>query len=171
MTPEATPREALYIETGLLDIETIIEIKRLNMMARLNREKSQTMALMLNNPECKWMKRTKQIMEKYNITDEELMGSKESAREAIEIGAYIQFYQRMNKDRDEKSKLKHFLEGKGHWTAETPANYMQKLTRKQASTIFKLRTRMTKVKGNYKNGYPDMMCRECNRLRKHRNMY
>ena len=35
------------------------------------------------------------------------------------------------------------------------------MTRKQASTIFKARTRMTKVKGNYKNEFPDLMYRAC----------
>ena len=38
---------------------------------------------------------------------------------------------------------------------------MRKLTRKQASTIFKARTRMLKVKCNYKNGYTDLTCRAC----------
>ena len=38
---------------------------------------------------------------------------------------------------------------------------MKKLTRKQESTIFKTRTRMLKVKGNYKNGFPDLTCRAC----------
>ena len=67
----------------------------------------------------------------------------------------------MTKERDEKSKLKFFLEGKGHWKPNEPADYMKKLTRKQASTIFKARARMIKVKGNYKNGYPDQKCRAC----------
>ena len=53
MTPEATPRETLYIETGLLDVETIMDDKRLNMMARLNREKSELMTDGLANPDCK----------------------------------------------------------------------------------------------------------------------
>ena len=57
MTPEATPREALYIETGLLDIETIIHIKRMNMLARLNKEKSILMTEVLSNPDCKWMEK------------------------------------------------------------------------------------------------------------------
>ena len=35
------------------------------------------------------------------------------------------------------------------------------MTRKQASTIFKTRTRMIKVKGNYKNGHTDLTCRAC----------
>ena len=38
---------------------------------------------------------------------------------------------------------------------------MNKLTRKQVSTIFKTRTRMIKVKGNYKNGHTDLACRAC----------
>ena len=38
---------------------------------------------------------------------------------------------------------------------------MLKLTRKQVSTIFAARTRMVKVKGNYKNGYQDLKCRAC----------
>ena len=50
MTPEATPRKALYIETGLLDMETMIDIKRLNMMARLNREKLSLVTTVLANP-------------------------------------------------------------------------------------------------------------------------
>ena len=57
MTPDSTPREALYIETGLLDIETIIDIKRINMMARLKKERSELMDNILNNPECKWKKK------------------------------------------------------------------------------------------------------------------
>ena len=38
---------------------------------------------------------------------------------------------------------------------------MNRLTRKQASIVFKTRTRMIKVKGNYKNGYTDLTCRAC----------
>ena len=34
---------------------------------------------------------------------------------------------------------------------------------KQVSTIFKAMTRMTKVKGNYKNGHRDLTCRACKR--------
>ena len=163
MTPEATPREALYIETGLLDVETIIDIKRLNMMARLNNNKSEMMATVMSNPQSKWMKRTKAIMEKYNIEEGELDGSKQEANEAINLAVHWKMYQKVNAIREERSKLKIFLDGKGSWIAEQPAEYMEKLTRKQASTIFKARTRMTKVKANYKNEYPDQTCRACKR--------
>ena len=60
-----------------------------------------------------------------------------------------------------KSKMTHSIEGRGEWEPEKPAAYMNKLTRKQASVIFKARTRMIKVKGNYKNGHADLTCRAC----------
>ena len=41
------------------------------------------------------------------------------------------------------------------------AEYMSKMTRNQVSTIIKARTRMLKVKMNYKNGYTEHNCRLC----------
>ena len=150
MTPEATPREALYIESGLLDVETIIDEKRLNMMARLNSNKSELMATVLANPESKWMKRTSELMEKYHLLEEDLIGPKEKTKIDIDQGVFIEFWKKMTKHKEERSKLKFFLEGKGTWKPEQPAEYMKTLTRKQASTIFKARTRILKVKENYK---------------------
>ena len=60
-----------------------------------------------------------------------------------------------------KSKMTYFLEGKENWMPGKSAKYMHELTRKQASIIFKARCRMTKVKGNYKNGHKDLKCRMC----------
>ena len=162
MTPDATPREALYIETGLLDVETVMDAKRLNMMARLNRDKSELMAAVIENPGSKWMKKTKEIMTKYEFEEEDLIGSKDKTKHEINRKVYIQFWKKMTREREEKSKLRFFLEGKKEWKPEEPAEYMKKLTRKQASTIFKARTRMLKVKNNYKNGFPDLTCRACN---------
>ena len=41
------------------------------------------------------------------------------------------------------------------------ARYMNKLTRQQASTSFKARTRMLPVKNNYRNKYRNHTCRAC----------
>ena len=38
---------------------------------------------------------------------------------------------------------------------------MNELNRKQVSLIFKARTRMLKIKANYKNGNTDQKCRAC----------
>ena len=161
MTPEATPREALYIETGLLDIETIIDKKRLSMMARLNRDKSDMMTNILDNPDCKWLKKNKTVMEKYEITDADLQGTEWSTKKTIREKVNIKFRNTFTTQNENKSKLSYYLNGKGDWKPEQTPEYMNILTRKQTSIIFKARTRMTKVKGNYKNGHRNLQCRKC----------
>ena len=161
MTPDSTPRQALYIETGLIDIETMMDRNRLNMMSRLKRNRSRMMDIVLENPECKWKLRTNEIMEKYNTFEWELSEEKWYTKRIIVERTREKFHERMNTIPEGRSKMEHFMEGKGEWKVEETAEYMNKLTRKQASTIFRARTRMIKVKGNYKNGYPDLKCRAC----------
>ena len=57
--------------------------------------------------------------------------------------------------------MTYFYKNKRARKPEEPAQYILKLTRKQAYTIFKTRTRMMKVKGNYKNAHRDLTCRKC----------
>ena len=161
MTPESTPREALYIESGLLDIETISESKRLNMKARLNREKSRMMAEILRNPECQWENETKKIMEKHNLEPSKLIGSKYSTKANIQREVLKSFRNKINESSTDKSKMRYFRESKQEWKPGKRAQYMNELTRKQTSMIFKARTRMLRVKGNYKNGHSDQNCRLC----------
>ena len=161
MTPDATPREALYIETGLIDIETIIDIKRMNMFSRLKKDRSQLMDKILNNPECKWKKKTLETLEKYNTFEWELAEEKSYVKSIIQERAYAKFKERMSENPDNKTKLEFYLENKGEWEPGIAAEYMKSLTRKPVSTIFRARTRMTKVKGNYKNGHRDLTCRAC----------
>ena len=163
MTPDATPREALYIETGMLDIEAQMDMKRINMLSRLKRESSHLMDQVLSRPGCKWMEKTREILRKYDIFEWELAGMEEDKRlikYTISERIRRKFKERMSLA-EGRSKLTHLLEGKNDWNPEEPANYMNKLTRKQASTIFKVRTRMIKVKNNYRNGFTDLNCRAC----------
>ena len=57
--------------------------------------------------------------------------------------------------------MEYLFEYKSDWQPGKRAKYMNELTRKQTSLVFKARTRMLKVKGNYKNGHPDLTCRMC----------
>ena len=161
MTPDSTPRESLYIETGLLDIETIANSKRLNMKARLNRNKSDLMAEVLSNPDCMWEKDTSTIMAKYNLNENDIEGSKYHSKSVIKKSIMTHFKTAMDQACQDKSKMKYFIENKGNWQPGKIAQYMSKLTRKQTSLIFKARSRMIKVKGNYKNGHNDLNCRLC----------
>ena len=161
MTPDSTPREALYIETGLLDIETIAASRRLNMKARLNREKSEMMKKVLSNPKCLWEEHTNAVTREYKINKDQLVGSKYQTKSNIKKAIKDQFKININQAAQGKSKMNYFLEGHDDWEPLKRADYMNKLTRKQTSLIFKARTRMLKFKGNYKNGYPNLTCRIC----------
>ena len=161
MTPESTPREALYIETGLLDVETIAESKRMNMKARLNRNRSEMMDKVLQNKDSQWEKENAITMEKYGITQEDLIGSKFKTKSVIRRKIHQGFKKKMTETSQGKTKIGYFREAKSEWSPGTRAKYMNELTRKQASLIFKTRTRMMKIRANYKNGHKDQTCRAC----------
>ena len=50
MVPTSTPREALYIETGMFDVETLDDKKRTVMSERLHRNGNKTLNEITNNP-------------------------------------------------------------------------------------------------------------------------
>ena len=105
MTPDATPRQALYIETGLLDIETVIDKKRLCMMARLKQDSSVMMNHVLTNPACKWKKKTREIMEKYNVYEWELAEEKFVTRRIISERIREKFHEKMSIPPKEKQRV------------------------------------------------------------------
>ena len=61
-----------------------------------------------------------------------------------------------------KSKTKYLLQHKKEWTPGVCPQYMKRMTRSQASIVFKARSRMLECKGNYKNKYKgSITCRAC----------
>ena len=55
------------------------------MMARLNREKSELMTIILSNPECRWLKKTKDTMKKYDIQERELEGKSGKPKNSSDV--------------------------------------------------------------------------------------
>ena len=66
------------------------------------------------------------------------------------------FKERIGKESNNKSKVQHLLDGITNWEPQKRANYMKKLTRPQASTIFKARSRM-----HFRNKHQTQTCRVC----------
>ena len=56
--------------------------------------------------------------------------------------------------------MEHLKQNKD-WTPKQRPEYMKKLTRCQASNIFKARTRMIDTKNNFRGKYNDLVCRAC----------
>ena len=66
----------------------------------------------------------------------------------------------MKESSENKEKMQYHMEGKLEVNG-LRSKYINKLTRNQVSTIMKARTRMHKVRDNYKNGHTDLSCRLC----------
>ena len=60
-----------------------------------------------------------------------------------------------------KTKIKFLLQGKKTWEPGKRSRYLEELTRQECTVIFSTRTRMLKVKGNYKGMYNNTTCRIC----------
>ena len=176
-TPKGTPREPLYMETGLIDPETIITCNRINMEARIMRNNNETMKklLMLTNQDS-WAITNNEIKRKLKIGDHELKEDKDIVKQTVKKAAYEDFKNKLNESSKEKSKVQYYLQGKKEWTPGKASEYMKKLNRNQASNIFKARTRMLPIKGNQKNEYTDKdgnthitcrLCKEKDETQKH----
>ena len=160
--PQTTPREALYLETGLLDVECAIKKNRISMEARIINGNNQTMknVLKLRNKNC-WAEQNKKLKEELNIQEEDIMNTKYHLKKTLQDCMIKHMNQNLTKTALSKSKMQHYKSGIQQRKPGKRAMYMSKLTRNQASVIFKARTRMLKVKDNYRNGHRNLLCRLC----------
>ena len=132
------------------------------MEARINKEGSNLMKKVVNsNQKNGWKQKTESTKNEMGITEEDLEGSKQMVKNIVKKKTHKYFKEKIENDAKDKSKMKYYFEGKKAWSPRKRSAYMDKLTRNQTSTIFQARTRMLKVKGNYKNGTKDLKCRVC----------
>ncbi len=169
MVPRGTPREALYVETGLMQPTTVIERQRINMLVRLRRKGNEWMKAVTRMDRNKgWMKQTAQIMEDLRIKEEDIHdGSIDMVKSEVEKRVKERFKSEIEKARQEeqgKTKTKYLLENKQNWEPGKCPQYMKAMNRGEASLIFKARCRMLEFKCNYKNKYKgDLSCRKCHK--------
>ena len=96
-------------------------------------------------------------------TPQDLEGTRGKTKNNINNKIKGKFIENIEVAGRNKSKVQFLLEGKREgWTPGKPAEYMYNLTRKQASLIFKARTRMLNVKNNFRNKVDIITCRMCN---------
>ena len=164
MVPTSTPREALYIETGLLDVETLNDKNRIVMSERLHKNGNKTLDEITNNPAPgAWKEQVQKTREKYNLTEETLREGDTTPSDFIKRKIHEAFRDKIENEGKNKSKILYLLEGNQEWNPGQPKPYMLQLGRKEASTIFKASTRMLQVKNNYKNAHKNLTCRACQR--------
>ena len=159
MIPQSTPRECLYSELQIMDIEHTILLKRLNYTKTLSNKPNKAIeTIMTDKGENSWISQTKKKMLELDL-DYNIMKDQEN-RHAKRINKQT-VTAHMEKNIDStgitKSKYQFLKENK----TTTQTDYLDKLTRRQGRAIFMARNRMLKTKANYKNMYNDTICRGC----------
>jgi len=160
ITPQTTPRESLYIETNLLDVEKIIDKRKVNMYYRVTKYKTQmTEFLTQTDNETEWKTNIRRTAKKYDINLEHLTQmSPGKAKKHIRKTIQKKFREELLSNTGKKSKVQYLIDG---YLPNEKTDYTNCLNRENTSIIFNTRTRMLDIKGNYKNKYEDHTCRLC----------
>ena len=151
------------METGLTDAEHLAKSRQLMMSHRLKDTAYELITSTINaNTKGGWKQRLEKTMEANSLQETDLQCTKQQAKTKINENISTTFKRKLNTDSQDKSKVQHLLNGTGDWKPTNRKHYLNKLTRNEASTIFKTRTRMIETKSNYKNKYKNnMTCRAC----------
>ncbi len=115
-----------------------------------------------NNP---WMKQLRKTIETTDVNMEYLKARKAPAKKYIDKKMTQYQVQKIYTAAESKSKVRDYICHRSRDIMLKRPRYMNHLTRNQCSSIFAIRARMIKTKGNYKNKYDNLKCRWCESLR------
>ncbi len=134
-TPTSTPREALYMETGIIDIEHQAKKKQLMMKHRIKDTASKLMEATISaNIKGGWKARLKKLEGTISLNQKEYDKPKQALKTQINQKINKAFKDKIEKDAEEKSKVKHLSDGQPQWEpgmkqldveVSTPANDSQ----------------------------------------------
>ena len=110
-----------------------------------------------------WIQNNNIIKKELNITEEDLLCNKVNTfKKTIKQKTNERLRNKLQIEAESRSKMNYYLEGKGNWKINNRPEYMIRMNRNQSGTIFRTRTRMLDIKGNFPNKYQDKICRACN---------
>ena len=108
-----------------------------------------------------WKKRTQEIMEEYEIKEEDLDISKNKLKNRIKTENNKRFLKQIREEANTKTKVNHWLNLKEQLEPGKRPRYMTKLNRNQCRAIIKTRSRMLPVKDNQPGNHVNLNCRKC----------
>ena len=161
MLPNGTPTKIMLKETGYSLIEHTINKKKIMQKARVEKmDNNKLVKKILQRENSKINTEMVELMEEYEITNQELIGNKYNIKAKIENKNKEKFNEIIHQEASQKSKTKHWNELTDKIQTRRP-KYMDKLTRKQCSAIIKARCRVIPTKDNQPNMYTSDRCRLC----------
>ena len=163
MAPKGTPWEPLYMETGIIEPEIMLLKNRLNYMDRIETSTSSILKDIREDQDCNgWWKIHNKTKEELGATQSNHTQSEGKRKKEIRKILHKKMMEKIKDGASKKTKTKFYMDNKRDPKPGNRAKYMDKCNRMDANIIFRARTRMLKVKANYRNMYQDMTCRLCN---------
>ena len=156
-TPDTTPGIALRTETTLADISQEIDIKQINyLLKQMNRGTNEHISNSI------WERKINTVCTHHNI-DINHLHTLEKQQQRAELKRRMQTSrtQMLLKDNQNKSKTKNIMLHRDASNIMCQPKYMTTLNRKQCSAIFKYKSRMLNVKGNFPGSSNDTLCTYC----------
>ena len=161
--PHSTPNAFVFLEFGVLPVEFIIHIRQLSFLHHVtDLRASDPVYSMFEQQqqlpfEKNWANNTHKLLEKYNIDfpaacTVSKMKWKDEVKKIVRGFAFRELKNQIST----QSKTKHL-----QYTEFKQQSYLTHYTQKQASTIFKIRSRSTECKNNRKSSTQDLACRFC----------
>ena len=162
MAPKSTPWEPLYIETGILTPESIVLKNRINYMDKLKENQSSILKTIREDQDHKgWWETNMKTREEQGIPLLAPSQSEENRRKEIKKVIHGNMMDTIKRGTDNRTKAKYYMDNKRDPKPGSRAEYMDKCNRMEANIIFRARTRMLKVKTNFRNMFQDTVCRLC----------
>ena len=157
LVPTTTPREIIYLESGLLDIEHTIMKNKLNLRQRIEEKGTETQKVIIKDiTKNSWNEELKKTLEESQIESDQTKKDKENRKQTIKRI----MVQKMRDQEQNKSKVKFYIENNKDLSGKRK-KYLDECNRWEASHILKARARMINVKANYKGKFRDTICRFC----------
>ena len=161
--PQSTPSDAVLIEAGFRDIQTLTNIKKLIYILRIESFEDNRREKIIIGKRTTWTGKKADLVARWELEDDlkkdKSIGWK---KRQIKRAAGEELRKEIEERNIHTTKNKFYLDNKEEWQIGNRAPYLQNLSRKEASTIIKARTRMLRVKKNNIDGkQPNNTCRAC----------
>ena len=143
MAPKGTPWEPLYLETGIIEPETLTLKNRINYMDRIETSGSSILKIIREEEDqAGWWKTHSNIKERLGIQQLNHTNSEGKRKREIKKILYKKMMEKINEGGANKTKTKYYMDNKKDPRPGNRAKYVDKYSRTDANIIFRDRMRM-----------------------------
>ncbi len=160
--PQGTPTLIMLAETGFLPMDLIIKEKKINQHERIQKkDETKLIRKITTKNNSLWQREMDQLMEEYNLTPDDIKSKKINTKEMVKKSNKEKFWKRIQEEATQKSKTQSWITYRNSIKIKHRPEYMNRIGRKECSTLIRARGRMIPTKDNMKNKYTDQSCRIC----------